>query len=377
MNTSSYTIAISGLNLHHIINHFQANKIYMSYIYRESNKKLVCTITKNDYLKLKKSPIFKKYKIKIQKRYGLENIFRQFINKIGLITATIIMLLTTFNLTNNIHQITLNTTNHTCQNQENCIFTEANKQKLYSSLSLLGIKHGGKIKNIQTNKKIKQILMLEFPQISDVTIKQKGVHVYVNILEAKLPVTLSNKNLIAQENGIVIKTDVTSGKLKVKLGDIVLKGQTLIEKTDNPVCGTVVLRTFYQENLIFNQEQIKYERTGKKVCFNDIQFLSLNFNSKIKNTFPLFEKSIEKSYLSVNNLLPIIITKTTLFELKKIEQFIPFESVQDQLKNSLKEQAVNKIPSNAQIKNTTFTTKQEGSRVLLTCYIETYLTHKM
>ena len=35
------------------------------------------------------------------------------------------------------------------------------------------------------------------------------------------------------------------------------------------------------------------------------------------------------------------------------------------------------VPENAEIKNTTFTVKQEGSRFLLTCYIETYLTLKI
>ena len=374
MSITSYKISIKGLNLHHIIDYLQNKNIYLTDVERISRKKLICTIPQTDYKKLKKAKISKKYKIKIEKRYGLEGYFRLLLRKVGLIIGVITMALTTINITSNIYSVKITSQNHNCQNGEHCIFNESNISKLYASLESFGIKEGAKISNVSSYQKIKQELMIEFSQISDVSIQRKGVIYYVNILEAKLPTNQVKTNLIAEESGIVIKTNVTSGNLKVKIGDIVLKGDILIENTGTPACGTVTLRSFFHQNTIFNEEQITYERTGRSQINNNLEFFSINIKSNQECNFSIYETEITNKYLTVNSLLPIKLKQTTFYELKKKESLVTFESEKEKLYNELEEKTKLLVPLNAEIKNTTFTQKQEGSRYLITCYIETYLT---
>ena len=374
MSITSYKISIKGLNLHHIIEYLQVKKIYLTDVERVNQKKLICTISQTDYKKLKKTTISKKFKIRIEKRYGLEGFFRSLIKKIGLTVGIIAMLFTTFNMTNKIYSVNIITQNHTCQNGDQCIFNQNNIKKLYSSLELLGIKAGLNINNKLNMQTIKQKLMLEYDQISDVSIERKGVVYNVNILEAKLPTNQIKTNLIAEESGIVIKTNVTSGNLKVKIGDIILKGDTLIENTGTPACGTVTLRSFFHQNTIFNEEQITYERTGRSQNINNLELFSINIKSNQECNFAIYETEVKNKYLSVNTLLPIKLQQTTFYELKKKENLITFESQKEKLYSELETKTRLLIPEKAEIKNTNFTLKQEGSRYLITCYIETYLT---
>jgi len=371
---STYKISVKGLNLHHLIDYFQKEKIHLIELERINQKHLTCIISKNDYLKLKKTELFKSYKIRIENRFGLESYSRKILTKIGLILGIIVCLFTILPFTNSICDVYIPHKNHTCSNGENCIFTENNIKLLNESLNSLGIYKGAKINKLISNTEIKHKLMLEYKQISDVSIQRKGVCLYVNILESKLPTNQTAQNLIATEKGIVIKTDVTSGKLKVKIGDVVLKGDTLIENTGNPACGTITLRSFFNESIIYNEEQTNYKRTGKSKTFNNISFFNLSSKSKNNINYQIYETDSSVFYPFKNNLLPIKIHRTTYYELEKIINTIPFDLVKDSLYEKLREQTRLKLPINAEEKNTTYTLKQEGSRYLINCYIEAYIT---
>ena len=374
MDFSFYKISISGLNIHHIISFMQEKNIYLTEVERVNHKKLICNISKADYFKLKKEPLYKKYKFKILKKYGFDGFVKKFLQKIGLLLGLIIMTLTTLNLTNSVQLITINSNNHVCQNGDKCIFIENNLLSVYNTLENLGVKKGVNINNIPSNKTIKNQLMKKHPQISEVFVEKKGVNILINIQEAKLPTNDIKTDLIAPHPGIVIKTDVTSGTLKVKIGDIVLKGDTLIKNTGTPASGTVVLRAFYHESTIYNETQITYERTGKTQNVNNLSLLGIKLNSSQKTNFNLYEAEEKYKYLSVNTLLPIKVHQTTFYELKKKEETISFGLKEAEIKQNLQDKTQHLLPENAEIKNTNFTIKQEGSRFLVTCYIETYLT---
>lgn len=371
---STYKISIKGLNIHHILSYFEKEKIHLSNAERINHNKLACVISSSDYKKLKSAPISKNYKIRIEQRYGFENYTRGFLRKLGLITGVIIMALTTLKLTKTIQEVNVNFSNHICQNGNQCVFYGDNLNSLYKELEAQGIKGGQSVYKLPSNKEFKQNIMLKFPQISDVSLKRQGVRINIEILEGKLPTNQIKTNLIAEESGIVIKTDVTSGKLKVKIGDIVLKGDTLIENTGTPACGTVILRSFYHENLIFNEKQTTYERTGNKMHINHLSMFGFNLKSSKICNYNLYETEISQKYLSVNSLLPIKINHTTYYELKKTDYTLSFNEAKDTLYKELEEKTRQLVPLNAKIKNTTYSLKQEGSRYLITCYIETYLT---
>lgn len=377
MNHTTYKVSVSGLNLHKAIDFFDSKKIHLTELERINQKQIIFNISKNDYLKFQKEKLSKNYKIKILARYGIESIVKKVFSKVGLFLGIVIMGLTTINLTSKIHSVTHNNKNHICQNYDQCIYSKENITKVNKILANHGIEVDKKISQISSSKKIKNILMQEFPQISDVSINIKGTNISIDILEAKLPTNNITKNLVATENGIVIQTEVSSGILKVKNGDIVMKGDTLIEYNGTPVSGNITLRTFYNESTIFNENQVYFTPTKNKMHFNEISLFKLSIKNKINCKYSYYRVEKRHQYLSLNSLLPIKIKQTTFYELKKIEIYQPFETKKQAIYSSLETQIKQKIPPNSQIKNTSFTVKKEGSRYLINCYIETYLSLKI
>jgi len=372
---SSYKVTVKGLNLHHVIDFFERENIYLTDIERTSPQKLTFIINDKNYKLFKKSSLFKAYKVRIIKRYGLENYFRVFLSKLGLFSGIIICVLTCFNLTNRIHEIHLIADNHTCQNEQHCIYNQENQALVVSALNQLGVYENSPIKNLPSAKTIRKHLMLKFSQIADVTAYRKGVHFYVEILEAKLPIKETSHNIIAPENGIIISTECSSGVLKVKNGDIVLKGQTLVEAQDNITPNAkITLRSFYHDTYIFNESQISYVRTGKKIYANDISLFGLKLQSSVENKFTFYETESSSNYAFLNLFLPITVNKYIYYELEAVNFDQTFESQKERIYKELEDKIKEKIPINADIKNTTYSVIEEGSRHRIDCYIETYLT---
>ena len=374
---SKYQILITGLNLHHVLAFFEREKLNVSNLERIDNKNLRCHIDKSSFKIFKSSPLSKAFNIKIERRFGLDNLFRQFLNSLGLIIGCLICLFSVLNLSSRVLAIHIVIDNHTCSNGEECIFQGENLEKLKESLKANGIYKQAPISSLPSNRELERSLMQSFKQVSGVNVTVKGVHVYVDILEAKLQTIESNYVLTAEENGIVVSIDVTSGTSNVALGDIVLKGQTLVSSSSNaPVSATIVLRSFFHEATIYDENQTTYKRTGKTYTKNALELFSFSSSKPYNVPFSLYESETKARYVFLNLFIPLKVVSTTYYELSAVTETIPFSSVENTLKASLTEKTRLLIPQNAEEKNVTFASFQEGSRTRLDCYIETYLTIK-
>ncbi len=374
---SKYQILITGLNLHHVLAFFEREKLNVSNLERIDNKNLRCKIDKPSFKLFKASPLSKAFNIKIERRFGFDNLFRQFLNSLGLIIGCLICLFSVLNLSSRVLAIHIVIDNHTCSNGEECIFQGENLEKLKECLKANGIYKQAPISSLPSNRELERSLMQSFKQVSGVNITVKGVHVYVDILEAKLQTIESDYRLTAEENGIVVSIDVTSGTSNVSLGDIVLKGQTLVSSSSNaPVSATIVLRSFYHESTIYNESQISYNRTGNTFTVNNLEIFNKSTTSSKTIPFSLYESETHKRFAFLNLFLPVKLSTTTYYELKAIETIVPYASMEENIKLNLTEKTRSLLPPNAEERNITFTTFQEGSRYRIDCYIETYLTIK-
>ena len=126
----------------------------------------------------------------------------------------------------------------------------------------------------------------------------------------------------------------------------------------------------YHENIVYDQEQINYVKTGKKTTLNDVSLWGINLKNNKLPHFQFYETETINSYLSLNMLLPIKITSTTFFELVAINENPPFDEVQDELKNKLYIKTKALLDANSTERNTTFATFTEGNKTRLDCYIE-------
>ena len=374
-NLNYYTIKISGLNLHYVLNFFEREKINATKIKRQNQKCLICTLSHDEYKYFINQSLSKAYKISIIKEKGINKFFKFTALHLGIILGICLCTFSFFIYTTKIQKVVINTQNHDCQNQEMCIFKGEQYSHLLEFLAYYGIEAGRSLPLKTSLREIENQLILEFEQISGATIKIKGIFVYVDIVEAQLPENETSKDLIAPVSGIIVSNFVTSGKSLVKNGDIVVKGQTLAKMVDNnKIVATFEIRTFYHESLIYDRNQITYVKTGKTATSNNVSLFGTKFISNNKPNYQYYQTKVKTSYGFLNMFLPIKIQSTTYFELSAITEDKPFEDVQENLKQELYQKTVILLDKNATKRNTTYATITEGSRTRLDCYIEAIYT---
>lgn len=371
MRKNIYKISISGLNLHHILGYFERENFHVQNLARKNEHKMVVCLPKNEYEKFVNAEISKAFKIKVLKIWGTNATINKILKHLGLALGLFVGVFVLIASTNKIYDIEFDTNGHTCKNNEQCIFSDENKEKVLAKLAEFGIKTGNKLPSDFSNKQIEQSLVQEFEQISGVCIKQKGTKFIVQIEEATLPESKLVQNLVCPVSGIIVSNNVVSGKLLVKNGDIVLKGQTLVaSENQKKVSATFEIRTFYHENMVYCENVSTYKKTGKTQTINSVSLFNFSLQSNKKCKFSLFESKTTKRYSAFNLFLPIISTSITYFELEKQETIVPFEDVQETLKQNLYSKTKLLIPQNATEKNTTFAVFHEGNKTRLDCYVE-------
>lgn len=371
MNKTYYSLSVSGLNLHHVVEYFEREHFHVQNLSRTDKNTLFVTLSKNEYHKFIAENFAKTFQIKVVKIEGAQKSTSSFLRHIGLFLGIVISLFSICFCTSRIFTVEINQTAHTCKNQEQCIFSESNKKALLEKLASLGIAKGKSNHIKLSNREIEHVLMQEFKQISGVTIKQKGVKVYITIQEATLPEDEHVSSLVSPVSGVVVTNNVVSGIAKVKNGDIVLKGQTLaVPEDDKTVSATFEIRTFYHETMIYSENVVSYVKTGKKKIQNSIEIFGFKLKNNKKCPFALYESTCTKRYAFYNLFLPIVCTSETFEEIEKQEGTVPFQEVESALKQKLYLQTKALLPLDVQEKNTTFATFQEKDKTRLDCYIE-------
>lgn len=375
MDKTFYTLSISGLNLHHVIEYFERENFHAKNLSRTDKNTLFVTLPKSEYKKFRSENFARTFRIKIIKRSGNEETISSLLRHIGLFLGLIVAIALVVLCTNRIFAVELCEKNHTCKNQQQCIFYGENKNKLLESLKDLGIAKGKSLPLRNSNREIEQKLIRQFKQISGVTIRQNGVKIVVEIKEATLREKEHISNLVSPVSGVIVTSTINSGKSHVKNGDIVLKGQTLVSPEDNKnVSASFEIRTFYHETMVYSDNITSYKKTGKKYTINNIEFFGLKLKSNKKQPFKIYEAKTTKRYMFYNLFFPFTNTSTTFEELKKEETVVPFEQVEDILKQKLYAETKANLPSNVEEKNKTFATFKEKDKTRLDCYIEAIVT---
>jgi len=372
MALDKYKISISGLNLHHALEYFEREKFKCEGLSRVSNREIIVTLAKSDYKKFKKENFAKTYKISVLQRIGKDNLIEKAIKRVGILLGLVAVFALVYISTSKVYEVHLESSGHVCENQEHCIFSPNNSEKVLSYLETLGIKKGAKLPLNISSREIERDLMKNFKQISGASIKQKGVRVVVEIKEATLSEAERSGDLYSTVSGIVITSEISSGKLLVKNGDVVLAGQKLAERENNKeIAAKLLIRSFVHENIIYDESSVTYEKTGKKTSKTELQLFSLKLKSNQKTPFKLFTSSVNTRYAFYNLFIPIVV-KTTLYEeLREVKSEKPFSEVEEKLKAELYEKTKQLLKDNWEERAVSFAATSEGSRTRLDCYIET------
>lgn len=373
--TQKYKIKISGLNLHHALDYFLREHFSLEDVIREDPKTVILTLSKADFKKFKKENFSKTYKIEVLEKYGFEKVQNVFLRRLGLLFGFVLAAVLIMTTTNRIYSVELNDANHTCQNKHECIFYGENRKEFLNALANYGIKAGVKANKSLNYREIERNLIKDFKQVSGVKISVNGSKIKVEVVEATLKEEETTLDIIAPFSGIIVSSEVVSGKAMVKNGDIVLKDQVLVKSVDQKRANaTFLIRSFIHENTLYSENQITYTKTGKVENKTTIELFGLKLGAKSDKDFTYYQSDTATRYAFYNLFLPVIVKTEKITEMKRTEQFISFESQEQILKRELYELTKSKLPESAEEKNVTYATYRDGDKVRLDCYIEVLIT---
>ena len=369
-------IYVEGFFIERFINICISKKIMLWRLSRENSTSLTAKISIDDFKKIRAVAKKSKCKVKVKDKKGLPFLIKKYRKrKIFAITLLVIAILI-FGLTRFIWNIEIK-----CNE-------DINEEEILSLLKDNGIVQGTYIKKINIDKTINNIC-LERDDVSWVGIEIKGTNLIIDIVksEPKIQEIQADEpcNIISDKDAVILKISSQNGTSRVSEGDVVKKGDLLVEGimegkyTGNRYVhaeAEVLAKVWYvkEAELPLKQEYfIETGETEKKYQININEF-KINFNKSL----PKFEKydtieAVKKVKLFSNYYIPIEIKTITYKEQKKKYKEYTVEELSNELQNKLKQELLteNKISEKEVIEYIPNVTEMENSvKVKMTCVVK-------
>ena len=172
-------------------------------------------------------------------------------------------------------------------------------EEILSSLNKIGIYEGAMLKNIDSEEKRNELLLIQ-KGLSWAAINIEGSKITVDVTETKefAEQDYSASNLVSTEDGVIKKIEVKNGVTEIKVGDTVQKGQLLVsgikEYDDGKVDfvkskGNIYAEVEYNFESVQPLKVTEFVKTGEQTERKVLSF----FNFKI----PLFLGDVEPTYV--------------------------------------------------------------------------------
>lgn len=308
-------IKISGANAYELIN---ASSFNRTPIFRCKFVKgdVIGFITAENFKLLRKNKRGVKCKVKILKKYGLPFIIARYKNRYGIVLGIILFFVFLQFMSGFIWNIDVEGNKKISDNE---ILTVCNQ---------LGICKGTKKSKINTIYSAQQIL-LENENLAWCSLNIENCNLTVNVTEVKKKEQCEKfSNLIATDDGIVEKIDVTSGNVLVKVGQEIKQGDILvsgiIEKADETLFLASKGQIFVKQTKEFEyKEKYTQEKVilkGKDINVKNIRIFGINIPITLKNTSKCKQIKVDENVLKIfNKNLPLSIVNAKYKEQEKVK----------------------------------------------------------
>lgn len=365
----SFYLKVEGLNIDRLLKNITDKNIKLYNLNRENYKTCLFGLNFKNYYIIKKYNLLKPYKVTIVKARGFAFLVNSFLRNFGLYFGAVFAGLVMFF----VGQTTLKINILGLEN-----ISELEVVKL---LNDIGVKTG-KINN-KSNEEIEQHLKQSDNRISLVSVSQNGTNLIINIKEKILKSEDVVSPICAEYNMVINSISVLQGVAKVKAGDVVKKGDVLVEPkiiltngeaTSLKPVANIDSTVWITGQVVFKTEDIIYEKTGKKQVISSYNFLGLQlFTAYSKVKFENYEKTVYNNYVFKNMFLPLKLNKTIYYETIKKTVNYNFDDYKEQLIMQSRNIAYNKLPKLLKVENETVNISQNGNLFYVTTYLQTNL----
>ncbi|MGN0961831.1 MAG: sporulation protein YqfD [Christensenellales bacterium] len=360
-------IRCTSLNLSNFINLCTTNGMSLNLISRTSDGFAEFGVNDKDLHILSKLDT-SKYDIEIIKVGGIKKFFNTIIYRIGLVVGLVISIIAMFLLNNRLFRIHI----YGLSNIE--------EEKVIESINDFGINIFSSLDFDKTE--LENYLSKEF-NFSMVSIISKGNSLIISIKEELPDISDSYAPITADFNMVIGSINVYSGTSKVKSGDIVYKGDTIVEpfiKSGDDIvyitpCADIKAKAYFSASYNFQNTEEVLIRTGNKKIISNETYLGKYLITKNNKENPYQNFELENTSKCVSQyFLPIKIYNIFAYELtnKVIEH--NFESEKEEIINKVKSEAYSLVPKSLKVDNEelviTDTTLGKIVNVYLECNVE-------
>ncbi len=336
-----YVIVVEGFGIEKFLNYLISNGVRVYNVRRINSTKIELHVNRQDMARFKKAYRGNNFQITIKQKTGIPFIMKRiYKNKtmwIGALISLALLIATSQFVTDIYIQVP----------------EGVKEQEIRKELYKIGLKPGTYKNNID-RKEIRDTIMLQFDEVAYVSINVKGTNIFVTV--TKKAETLEAKeesnycNILASKNGIIEKVIARSGNSVVNEGDIVQKGDVLINGANSKSVPEVWASTFYEATKSDSYEEIIKNKTGKKKNVYTIGFYDKNYTIRRQIKYKDYIVENKEHKLSIGDYtFPLRIKVSTFYETedKRIEKD------KEKLKKELEEKVIKEleylIPASARI----------------------------
>jgi len=222
-------------------------------------------------------------------------------------------------------------------------------------------------------KDIKNIIMLSVDDIEDCDVEYKGNLLNICIYPAVKKYEVTAENIYSNYDAVIEQAEAYVGILKIKAGDIVKKGDLLIENNLG-ASGKIRGKVYFVATKIYNENQQIVKYTGREYITKDYSIFN-KFIIKSKNYCDFKQFYVENCTFSINKniFIPIICNKKIYKEIIIEDIVVPFSDVENKIKEETYNEALKKVNNFNDITNVSYSVVKEGSYIRVDCFIETIM----
>ena len=288
------TISLTGNFTERFINICIARGLVIWNIRKTDERTTTVNIAVKDFLKVRSIAKKSKTKVRIREKHGLFMHLKKHRKRKFFFIGIVFFILFIFISTRFIWHIEIHGLTYTPE------------QSLIRSLKEAGV-YPGVLKSRIDQNKVKNIVLLKQKDLSWLWVDIKGSKAIVNVSQRTLPPVIENRtpcDIIATKDGVIFSYTVTGGSVRVKTGDSVVQGQTLISGVVTSemipyrytkASGQVWARTWYTPSDIFYPEIEVLKETGEKKTHRRINIFGFDINLFFSSKPPYDTYNVENT----------------------------------------------------------------------------------